>query len=230
MNPHLRWHCCAVLAILALLPMWWPHASSALQWQRQALVDGQYWRLITAHLVHINLRHLLVNLLGLALINVLLWDRLTRLEGLSLILISALGVSMLLFIRAPALLWYAGLSGVLHGLWAACAGAAFLRRHESFYAGALLVLMAKLALEEYSLQPVSSIPIVSVAHLYGTLSGLGWLALRHGLRALRPACQRFRLKYMSAKERCDRDFPSARLGGSTLQPRSRYFLLKKRRA
>lgn len=34
----------------------------------------------------------------------------------------------------------------------------------------------------------------------------------------------FRLKYTAAKERCDRTLCSARLGESTLQPRSRYFL------
>lgn len=223
MNAHHRWHCCAVLAALTLLSAWWPHALPALQWQREALVDGQVWRLLTAHLVHMNTRHLLANLLGLVLIYVLLWDRLTRLEGLALLLTSALGVSLMLLIREPALLWYAGLSGVLHGLWAGCAGAALLRRCDGFYVGALLFLVAKLLLEAYGPQQSGPMPVVSAAHGYGALAGLGWLTLRH-------ACWRFRLKYGSAKERCDRGSPSARLGWSTRQPRSRYFLLKKRRA
>lgn len=225
-----RWHCCALLAVLALLPACWAHALPALQWQRDALVHGQYWRFLTAHLVHINLRHLLVNLLGLSLIYALLWDRLTRLEGFTLLLTSALGVSLMLFIREPALLWYAGLSGVLHGLWAACAGAAFLRRPQRLYAGALLVLLAKLLLEACLPPQTGTIPVVTAAHLYGALTAMGWLTLRQALRALQHPRRHFRLKYASAKERCDRDPFSARLGWSILQPRSRYFLLKKRRA
>lgn len=230
MKAHHRWHCCALLAALALLSACWVHALPALQWQRDAIVDGQYWRLLTGHLAHINLRHLLVNLLGLSLIYALFWDRLTRLEGLTLILTSAFGVSLMLFIREPALLWYAGLSGLLHGLWAACAGAAFLRRPQGFYAGALLGLLAKLLLEAGFPPQASMIPVVTVAHLYGALAGMSWLLVRQGLRALRHPCWRFRLECLSAKERCDRDLFSARLGWSTLQLRSRYFLLKKRRA
>ena len=124
--------------------------------------------------MHLNLRHLLLNLLGLILICELLWDDLVLLEVLALLLVSGLGVSLLLWLNQPQLIWYAGLSGVLHGLWAGCAGAGLWRKKNLFFVGALLLLGAKLACAPST---ASAIPVVPVAHLYGALSGLLWLAL-----------------------------------------------------
>lgn len=170
-----RWIICGVLSLAVILPLCWPTALTSLMWQRDALSNGQYWRIITAHLVHLNLRHLLLNLLGLVLICELLADDLLLSELLRLLLISALGVSLLLWLNQPQLIWYAGLSGVLHGLWTGCAGAGFLRKKNLFYAGALLLLAVKLACPPDSL---GALPVVPVAHLYGALSGLLWLCLR----------------------------------------------------
>lgn len=170
-----RWFFCGALILAVCLPLCWPTALASLMWQRDGLANAQYWRLITAHLVHLNLRHLLLNLLGLILICELLWDDLPLPDAVALLLVSALGVSLLLWLNQPQLMWYAGLSGVLHGLWAGCAGTGFLRKKSLFYASALLLLAAKLACPPDSL---AAMPVVPVAHLYGALSGLLWLCLR----------------------------------------------------
>lgn len=185
-----RWLFCGALSLSALLPFCWPSALAGLQWQRGALADGQYWRLLTAHLVHLNAHHLLLNLFGLLLICELLWDDMAIDDALTLLLASALGVSLLLWISQPQLRWYAGLSGLLHGLWAGCAGLALLRKKNLFYLGALLLLAAKLACESGNQSgnmsaSMSGMPVVSVAHLYGALSGLVWLALRQLQQASR---------------------------------------------
>lgn len=174
------WIFCGALSLAALLPLCWPSALSGLQWQRAALADGQYWRLLTAHLVHLEMRHLLLNLLGLLLICELLWDDMAIAEAWILLLVSALGVSLLLWLNQPQLNWYAGLSGVLHGLWAGCAGAALLRKKSFFYASALLLLGAKLAYQaDNQIGSLTGMPVVPVAHLYGALSGGLWLTLHH---------------------------------------------------
>jgi len=174
-----RWLFCGVLSLAALLLFWLPSALAGLQWQREALAYGQHWRLLTAHLVHLDALHLLLNLFGLLLICELLWDDMAMNHALTLLLASALGVSLLLWINQPQLRWYAGMSGVLHGLWAGCAGAALLRKKNMFYLGALLLLAAKLAYQsDNQTGSMSSMPVVPVAHLYGALSGLVWLALR----------------------------------------------------
>lgn len=177
-----RWIFCGVLSLMAILPLCWPTALASLMWQRDALEHGQYWRLLTAHLVHLNLSHLLLNLLGLLLICELLWDDLALADALTLLLFSALGVSLLLWLSQPQLIWYAGLSGVLHGLWSGCAGAGLLRKKNIFYVSALLLLAAKLVCTPDSL---GAMPVVPVAHLYGALSGLLWLALRQLTQAKR---------------------------------------------
>lgn len=174
-----RWQFCGALSLAALLLFWLPSALTVLQWQREALADGQYWRLLTAHLVHLDVPHLLLNLFGLLLICELLWDDMPVDHALTLLMASALGVSLLLWIIQPQLGWYAGMSGVLHGLWAGCAGAALLRKKNIFYLGALLLLAAKLAYESgHQTGNMTGMPVVPVAHLYGALSGLVWLALR----------------------------------------------------
>jgi len=159
LNP--RWLTGAALTLSSLAVYVWPNAMTALIWQRDALAEGQWWRLITAHFVHLNVRHLLWNLLGAWVICELLWDQLELHEGLMLCGASALGVSLLLWFCQPAFFWYAGLSGVLHGLWAGAAGAAWCRRPSLFFSGALILLLGKLA------WPVGSIAGMAVASLWG---------------------------------------------------------------
>ena len=55
---------CAALLLLALTG---ESGRRLLRYDRAALAAGEAWRLVTAHLVHLDLRHALLNCLGLAL-------------------------------------------------------------------------------------------------------------------------------------------------------------------
>src|SRR5438552_2270554 len=57
----------AVCALLLLPEVGGEGARLALRYDRAALAAGEWWRLITGHLVHLNLEHALLNTLGLAL-------------------------------------------------------------------------------------------------------------------------------------------------------------------
>ena len=164
-----RWAFCALLACLSLLPMLYPQAAKMLIWQRDLFSQGQWWRALSAHFIHIDGRHLLFNLLGLFLVCELFWDQLDITDAFVLFMMSALGVSILLWLLQPGLLWYAGLSGVLHGLWAGFAGAGLIRRKSWFFLAALLLLACKLAWMPDGFSPL---PVIHVAHLYGACSGL----------------------------------------------------------
>jgi rhomboid family GlyGly-CTERM serine protease len=150
-----------------------------LMWDRTPIADGQIWRSMTGHLVHLSTWHCLSNLLGLLLICEYLWDELGLTEVCALWLGTAAVTSLLLWWLAPEIQWYAGLSGVLHGLWAGCALAWFCRTREPRAVFALLLLAFKLVLPPLT---VSALPVVTVAHTYGALCGLIWAVLR--------ACQR----------------------------------------
>ena len=143
-------------------------------WDRAAIDAGQWWRLLTAHLVHLDVRHLLLNIFGLLLIVEILCQTMTALEFISLLFTCALGVGGLLWYLQPSLQWYAGLSGVLYGLWAAGAALTWLSGRQGLAICAGIALVVKLILFNHS---VLSMPVVSVAHVYGAASGLLWLCL-----------------------------------------------------
>lgn len=183
MSPHLRALLCPlaitlVCILMSSLPEAW---QNALQYQRSAILDGQAWRLITGHLIHLNGPHLLMNLAGLWLIWLLFFTRTTYrtlcLYQLPLLLLgTALGLSLF----SPQVVWYRGLSGALHGLLIL----ALLRQLPSqprMSALLLALFSAKLAWEQMS-GPVPGSEawiagrVIVDSHLYGAiLGGIIWL-------------------------------------------------------
>jgi len=147
-------------------------ASRALRYERQAVLDGQIWRLLTCHLVHLGWGHLLLNLAAGGLIAALL-GRFARPIAL---LPAALGVGLGLVAFSPGVGWYVGLSGVLHGLLGSGALAAGLAGNWGGW-GALSLLAVKLAYESFwgpfpGSANLAGGPVVLQSHLYGTLASL----------------------------------------------------------
>lgn len=95
-----------------------PIIDDLFSYRRSAIVDGQWWRLVTGNLLHTNHWHLLMNLAGLWVV-LFLHHFHYSVKGLSflfalLCLLEGLG----LYLGYPQLLAYVGLSGMLHGLFA----------------------------------------------------------------------------------------------------------------
>ena len=97
----------------------YPQGMRWLIWDRDAINAGQWWRLVSAHVMHVDSRHLVFNMMGLLLLVDMVCQEMTARELASLLLISALGISGSLLHWQSSLQWYVGLSGVLYGLWAA---------------------------------------------------------------------------------------------------------------
>jgi rhomboid family GlyGly-CTERM serine protease len=153
------------LACTALRPL--------LEYDRSALPAGQWWRLLTAHFVHLNTRHLLFNLAGFALLWGLFVRSLDALHWILIVVISMLAIDAGLWFLNPQVLWYVGLSGVLHGLWSAGAWSQFRRRNPRS-ALPLLLLISKLGYEHWrgGSAVIEDLPVVTNAHVYGALGGL----------------------------------------------------------
>ncbi len=180
-----RWALPLALALPALAAtLGGEPARALLRYQREAILAGEWWRLLTAHLAHLGPAHLLLNLTGLALVWLLVGGALRPAAWGVVLLLAALAVSGGLLLLDPDLAWYVGLSGVLHGLLAAGAAARLLQggpagtRAE----GALLLalLATKLAWEQaFGPLPGSAEaaggPVVVDAHLYGAAGGLAAL-------------------------------------------------------
>lgn len=151
----------------------------ALRYDRNALAAGEWWRLATAHLVHLSFEHAAVDGLALALLWMLYVRDYSPRAWLTILAGAALAIDLGLWVSDSTLIWYVGSSGVLHGVFAAGA-AAHLRRGERDGWLLAALLIAKLTYE----QSVGALPLVPGhvvvdAHLYGSLGGaLAALACR----------------------------------------------------
>lgn len=141
-------------------------ATISLRYDRAAIAAGEWWRLLTAHAVHLDLHHLVLNEFGM----ILVWSLFARdydaVEWCIIVLSGALAISSGLWWLSPKVLWYVGASGVLH-----TAMAAGTLRHLAERAWDRWILLAglclKLALERRAAVPL----IVADAHLYGAACG-----------------------------------------------------------
>lgn len=177
----------AACALALLAPMLAGEAGrELLRYERSALAAGEWWRLASAHLVHLSWRHALLNVLGLALLWALFARDYTPRQWLLILGAAALAIDAGLLLLHSTLQWYVGSSGVLHGVLAAGA-LAHLRRGEAD--GWLLtgLLAGKLAYEHWAgaLPLAGAVAVVLPAHLYGALGGAAAaLAVGAGRRSL----------------------------------------------
>jgi len=120
---------------------------TTLRFDREAINGGAWWLLLTGNFVHFGLSHLLMNLVGFALIYSLVWDNFNAGEWLFIVVFSSMGVGLGLYFFDPKIFWYVGFSGALHGLIIAGTLADF-RRYRGQAALLLMIVVAKLAWEQ----------------------------------------------------------------------------------
>jgi len=150
--------------------------SSVLQFDRQLIDQGDYWLLLTGHLVHLNWTHWLLNMVGLAIVAVFFSLYGSLFDWLFVLLFSALVTGLGLYWFHPELIWYVGLSGVLHGLF--IYGAVREIRFYPFSGYLLLALLCAKLFWEYTSGPLPGSEaltggrIVVEAHLYGAIAGI----------------------------------------------------------
>lgn len=167
----------AVLAVAAIvLQAGGAGVRETLAYQRAGVEAGQLWRLLSGHLVHLGWSHLAYNLAGLALIGWLVGRAFDALRWACIVAASILVIDIGFWMLKPALEWYVGMSGVLHGVLAGGVFAGVLGRDREAFVLAI-VIVGKLAWEQI-LGPIpgsesaSGGPVIVDAHLYGALGGL----------------------------------------------------------
>jgi len=145
-----------------------------LRWDRSAIADGEIWRLVTGHLVHMNWSHFWLNAIGLMLVWLLVGERFSSRSWLGIIAVIIAGTDLGFWFLDSQLQWYVGMSGLLHGLL--MAGLVMGLRsapRESLLIVAFVV--AKLIFEQISgslpgSEMASGGPVIVNAHLYGSVS------------------------------------------------------------
>ena len=165
----------AVTGLVVLVGVFAETARDSLAFSRQGIEAGEIWRLLSGHFVHLGWSHLALNLVGLLLVWYLVAETYTVRAWLVILAVVVAGIDLGLWLFEPQLEWYVGLSGVLHGFFAAGA-VRWLWRREAEGLILALFLVGKLVWEQvYGALPMSVSssggPVVVDAHLYGAVTG-----------------------------------------------------------
>ncbi|MDH5764675.1 MAG: rhombosortase [Gammaproteobacteria bacterium] len=177
LKQHIFW---LLLIIVCLLAETLGLADS-LRFDRGLIDQGHLWLLLSGHFVHLNAQHLWLNQAGLVLVMVFFSRYCSVLIWSQVIIISALFVALGLYWLNEDIIWYVGLSGVLHGLFIV---GAWYEMKQFFNSGLVLLLLviAKLTWEQvYGPMPGSESMtgghVAVDAHFYGALGGVLFLLL-----------------------------------------------------
>ena len=187
------WPWLTALGVAVAILMWlgWGPAPAALVYDRSAIAEGEWWRLITGHLVHSDGAHALWDISALAIIGSMMES-----QGRRRMLLAAttgmLTVNLCLWFGLPALSRYCGLSGVLHGLFVVALADLLRTSRHPLCLLVALGLGIKLLLETSSGQSLvvaTAWPSVPLTHLAGAMGGV-LTCVSHG-REQRPESEAF---------------------------------------
>ena len=170
------WVIVALLAVCLVLAAGGDPVRELGRWQRDAIETGQYWRLVSGHLVHLGFGHLWPNLAALVVIGLLFEDMFGNVDWVRIGAASAAAIDLGLYVLDPDVSWYVGLSGVLHGYVAAGALALIARRERlgvvlAVGVGAKLIFEQVVGPVPFTAASVGG-PVVVAAHLYGVIGAL----------------------------------------------------------
>lgn len=152
-----------------------------LVYDRAAIFNGQVWRLITGHLVHLDWSHLALNAAALVGLGFLIetGDDDGRGKLVAVLATSAAAISIALFLFSPTTAYYAGLSGVLNGLFAFICLQYLIRTRSWVWLGLLTGGVAKITWEA-AFGPAFSAALLwppeSIAHFAGLIGGIAVIA------------------------------------------------------
>ncbi len=149
-----------------------------LQYDRAAIADGQWWRLLSGNFVHLGWYHWFLNELGLVVLVLLCADVLPWRVWLRRLVWLSFGVTLGLYAFVPDMHRYVGLSGVIHGLFVLGLMPQVLRG-DPIAAGCLLFLVGKIGYEWFAGAPVSDAAAIGgrvavESHLFGVVAALAY--------------------------------------------------------
>ncbi|HET7371168.1 MAG TPA: rhombosortase [Gammaproteobacteria bacterium] len=170
------WPAALVVAVCLIVAFGGDGWYQALRYQREAILHGEWWRIVTGNVVHLGLDHLLMDLSGLALLWILCVPVLAGWRWLLATAVGMLSVGLGLLLFTPSIAWYVGISGVLHTYWAAGAVLLIARRYREGWL--LLAALAVKLVWEQTVGPMpfseatAGGPVVVAAHLWGSVGGI----------------------------------------------------------
>ena len=170
-------------------------APDMLIYDRAEILNGQWWRLASGHLVHLDLHHLVYNIGALLALGILFETASFGGSGKLAFGVFGIGgavITATLFGGSPATLYYCGLSAALNALYAAVTIGMWRETGQKIWLAAFGLDIAKIAWEA-AFDPIFSSTLAwpphTGAHIAGVVAGCAlaaWSALEHRVNDNRP--------------------------------------------
>lgn len=180
-----------VVTLISFLLQWW---QPQFLYVREAVTQGEWWRILTGQLVHTNWPHFALNVSSLALFALLFYNTAcVRTFTINLFLLVC-GVGVCIHLLEPEILWYAGLSGAIYGLYITGAYHAYVA-NDRFTAIAVVILVLAKVFSDHWFGPLQDnselieARVVTESHLYGVISAVLLCGLDAIYRHSKPTTQ-----------------------------------------
>ena len=160
-----------VSAVFQSLPADW---QQLLRYERAS--PHEWWRFLTAQLIHLGWVHWILDMAGLVLIVAIFNQDWNLRWFIATLVISAIIVNAGLWWLSPEVDWYVGISGVLHGLLGA--GVVYSFRNQPLFSIMMgMIVFVKVLWEQISHESIGTEALIGGnvlfdAHLYGLIGGV----------------------------------------------------------
>ena len=167
----------SIILICLVLQLSLMQGTDWFQYSRIEIESGQWWRMLTGNLIHLNWRHFTMNIVALLVIYYLFPSLLKTSDLFLVLFFCSISVTLGLWLFSPSVYWYVGLSGALHGLLIVLVVMDFLDSKNWLTLSLLLIVLAKL-LWEFIWGPLPGSEataggrVITEAHIYGSIGGV----------------------------------------------------------
>ena len=171
----LPWHTFILLLIAFAMYVFGGPAAEVLVFDRQAIMQGELWRLLTGHWVHADLEHLAWNLIAFGILGWMIETSLGHLKLYTALMAGMCIVNAWVWWFIPSLDFYCGLSGILNTLLFVILLDGWLKTRQVIFLLVAVAATSKIAFELFQASAIftnTSWPAVPEAHLAGALAAV----------------------------------------------------------
>jgi len=149
-----------------------------LKYQQKIFSSHEYWRILTAHFIHINTSHFTANMLGFLLFTLINNQTMTTTNIHSHIILLSCFISLCFTLFNPQIHWYAGFSGILYGLYTLGFIRQWIVSKNIGFLILLIGLIGKIISDQINhsqnikFNSLLEIPVVVDSHFYGMIYGI----------------------------------------------------------
>ena len=156
------------ISLVVALIYFWQVNISIFEFNREQILHGEIWRIITGHFVHLNFEHFFFNAASLIVVSIIFRSKINITSLLLLSVFFSILISFLVLLLYPNIDWFNGFSGVLHAIFS-CLCIQSLTEDRMFKI-MMAILLSKVTMENINFFKLSEFALVEL-HLLGVIVG-----------------------------------------------------------